>query len=298
MHGEVIRTERLSRSLIRVVLGGAGLASFAGSAFTDAYVNCLFLPDGSPLDVPWDEETARATAAEHRPRPRRLSVRRWDASSGELTLDIVSHGDVGHCGRWAGRARSGDLLQLRGPAGGYVPHPDADEYLFVGDESALPAIAASAEAVAAGKRVRIVALVDAPEDEIAVQSPGELEVVWIHRSVDSAVTARAMPSPPPARRRAASAPSCTARPRNRRRSSASSRAAGGAIPRCSPRHRTGGGGWAMRPGAASRATGCAPCETRRRRCSPRRADWSRSQQSSPRISRQYCPGVRIPAPLD
>lgn len=191
MHGEVIRTERLSRSLIRVVLGGAGLASFAGSAFTDAYVNCLFLPDGSPLDVPWDEETARATAAEHRPRPRRLSVRRWDASSGELTLDIVSHGDVGHCGRWAGRARSGDLLQLRGPAGGYVPHPDADEYLFVGDESALPAIAASAEAVAAGKRVRIVALVDAPEDEIAVQSPGELEVVWIHRSVDSAVTALA-----------------------------------------------------------------------------------------------------------
>ncbi|QLD12826.1 siderophore-interacting protein [Microbacterium oleivorans] len=194
MHGEVIRTERLSHSLIRVVLGGGGLADFAGSQFTDAYVNCLFLPDGSTLTVPWDDETARAAAAEHRPRPRRLSVRRWDADAGELTLDIVSHGDVGYCGRWAGRARPGDLLQLRGPAGGYAPHPDADEYLFVGDESALPAIAASAEAVTAGKRVRVFGLVEAPEDEIALQSPGDLDVVWVHRSAvaDSAVNDRAV----------------------------------------------------------------------------------------------------------
>ena len=188
MHGEVIRIERVSRSLIRVVLGGPGLADFGASEFTDAYVNCLFLPDGSPLGVPWEDEAARAVAAEHRPRPRRLTVSRWDAGSGELTLDIVSHGDVGHCGRWAGRARPGDLLQLRGPAGGYAPHPEADEYLLVGDESALPAIAASAEVVAPGKRVRVVGLIEAPGDEIEVRSPGSLDVVWVYRSADGSVT--------------------------------------------------------------------------------------------------------------
>ncbi|MEV7693451.1 siderophore-interacting protein [Microbacterium sp. NPDC089189] len=191
MYGEVIRTDRISDSLIRVVLGGEGLADFAPSSDADAYVNCFFLPDASPLVVPWQDAQARELPAEQRPRPRRLTVRRWDADAGELTLDVVSHGDVGHCGRWAGRARPGDRLQLRGPAGGYSPHPDADWYLLVGDESALPAIAAAAEAVPTGKPVRVVGLVDHPGEEIELRSAGDLRVVWVYRSADASETALA-----------------------------------------------------------------------------------------------------------
>ena len=49
-----------------------------------------------------------------------------------------------------------------GPAGAYSPDPDADWHLMVGDESALPAIAASLEAVPAGAPVVVRLVCDGP----------------------------------------------------------------------------------------------------------------------------------------
>jgi len=178
----VISTRRLSSHLVRVVLGGAGLDEFEPSTDTDQYVNCFFLPEGAPYAVPFDDDEVRDLSRDQRPFPRRITVRAWDGDRRELTLDIASHGDVGYAGRWAARARPGDRLQLRGPAGGYRPPADADSYLFVGDESALPAIAACAEAVPPGRPVVVVAEVEDGAGEIPLSSPGALEVHWVHRA--------------------------------------------------------------------------------------------------------------------
>lgn len=182
MFGEVRSTERLTSHLVRVVLGGPGLDDFAPVDATDQYVNCFFLPDAAPYSVPFDDDAHRGLPREQRPYPRRITVRRWDEARRELTLDIASHGDVGHAGRWASHARPGDRLQLRGPAGDYRPHADADSYLLVGDESALPAIAASAEAVPPGRPVTVVAEVEDAAGELALTSPGDLTVRWVHRA--------------------------------------------------------------------------------------------------------------------
>ncbi|MDO5681755.1 MAG: siderophore-interacting protein [Propionibacteriaceae bacterium] len=185
MHGEVRSTQRLTPQLMRVVLGGDGLAGFVAPKSADAYVNCAFLPDGAAYEVPFDPEAVRGLPAEERPYPRRLTVRAWDEATRELTLDIAVHGDAGYAGRWAMHAKPGDKLQFKGPADGYVPHPDADSYLFVGDESALPAIAVAAEMVSPGKPVTIVAEVEDADGEIALDSPGDLEVHWVHRAGQS-----------------------------------------------------------------------------------------------------------------
>ena len=182
MHGEVLRTERLGSHLVRVVLGGPGLAGFTSTGDSDEYVNCFFLPPAAGYTAPFDDEAVRDLPREQRPHPRRITVRSWDAERGELTLDIASHGDVGHAGRWAATAEPGDCLQLRGPAGGYRPHPDADTHLLVGDESALPAIAASAEAVPPGSTVVAVVEVEDAAGEIPLDSPGTLSVHWVHRA--------------------------------------------------------------------------------------------------------------------
>jgi NADPH-dependent ferric siderophore reductase len=182
VHGEVLSTHRLGSHLVRVVLGGPGLAGFASTGDSDEYVNCFFLPAAAAYTAPFDDDAVRALPREQRPHPRRMTVRRWDAEAGELTLDIASHGDVGHAGRWAAAAVTGDCLQLRGPAGGYRPHPDADAYLLVGDESALPAIAACAEAVPAGRPVTAVVEVEDGAGEIPLDSPGDLDVHWVHRA--------------------------------------------------------------------------------------------------------------------
>lgn len=182
-YGEVVETAQLSPHLRRVVLGGSGLDSFEPIEDTDQYVNCFFLPDDVPYAVPFTEEAVRELPRDQRPFPRRITVRAWDPQTRRLTLDFVAHGEIGYAGKWALHARPGDRLQLRGPAGGYRPEADADSFLLVGDASALPAIAASAEAVPEGRPVVVIAEVGSAEDEIPLTSPGELTVHWVH-SVD------------------------------------------------------------------------------------------------------------------
>ena len=183
MHGYVVRTERLTPSMVRVVLAGGGLAGFAMVEATDAYVNLAFRPAGASYDEVFDTKAVRETARrEEAPARRRFTVRRWDAGAGELTIDFVVHGDEGVAGRWAQSAAPGDVLVFDGPAGGYSPSLDAGWHLMVGDESALPAIAASLEALPTGARTVVRLVCDGPDHEVDLPSPGELDLVWLHRS--------------------------------------------------------------------------------------------------------------------
>ncbi|MEM7323209.1 MAG: siderophore-interacting protein [Actinomycetota bacterium] len=181
MYGVVKEVERLSPGMIRVVLSDGDLDGFESTGFTDEYVNAFFVPDGAPYEVPFTPEDIEEVDAEHRPKPRRYTVREWDAEQQHLTIDFVAHGDVGYAGRWAQRATPGDRLQFRGPGGGYAPNPEAGWHLLVGDESALPAIAASLERLPAGARAITILVVDGPEYEQPLDSPADVDVVWLHR---------------------------------------------------------------------------------------------------------------------
>lgn len=181
-YGTVLRTERIAPRMMRVIMGGEGLASFTPSGYTDQYVNAMFVPDGAPYVAPFDLDAARQDPDGLFPRPRRETVRRWDAGSRELTIDIVTHGDEGYAGRWANHAAPGDRLQFLGPSGGYSPDPDADWHLMVGDESALPAIGASLESLTEGDRAIAVVVVDGPDHHVELPTAADLEVVWVHRS--------------------------------------------------------------------------------------------------------------------
>jgi NADPH-dependent ferric siderophore reductase len=74
------------------------------------------------------------------------------------------------------------VLVFEGPGSGYRPDPNADWHLLVGDESALPAIAASLEAVPWGVLVVVRLVCDGPEHELPLSSPGELDLQWLHRA--------------------------------------------------------------------------------------------------------------------
>ena len=181
MFGTVITTERLTPELVRVVLGGAGLAEFESIEAADAYVNVAFVPEGAPYSVPFADDAIRELPRSLRPYPRRYTVRRWDRVTRLLTIDFVVHGETGVAGRWAQHATPGDRLQLRGPGGNYVPHLEAAVYLLVGDESALPAIAVCAERVPKGQTVYVVVEVESSAGEVPLDCPGELHITWVHR---------------------------------------------------------------------------------------------------------------------
>ncbi len=181
--GVVLRTERISPHMIRVIVGGDGLRDFAISPeFTDHYVKVVFPPEGVDYPRPFDVQRVRESMPrEHWPRLRTYTVRAWDAESRELTLDFVHHGDEGLAGPWAARARPGDEILMLGPGGGYGPDPAADWHLLVGDESALPAIAASLEAMPEGARAHAFVEVAGPEEEIKVRTYGDVHLTWLYR---------------------------------------------------------------------------------------------------------------------
>jgi NADPH-dependent ferric siderophore reductase len=158
----VVETSWLTPSMVRVVVGGQDLEGFEVGQFTDHYVKCRF---GDKV--------------------RSYTVRAWDPERLQLTLDFVVHGDRGVAGPWAAHAEPGDALEMMGPGGGYAPSPDADWHLMVGDDAALPAVAVSLARVPSAVPVLAVIEVSGPEHQQPLDSPGNLEVLWLHRSRDA-----------------------------------------------------------------------------------------------------------------
>lgn len=188
MYATVIRSEPLGSSMIRVVLGGDGLTSYTPTGHADAYVNLAFPPAGAPYTAAFDPAAVRAEHMDHPPVRRRYTVRRWDPARGHLTIDFVVHGNGGVAGPWARSAKPGDVLVFEGPSGGYAPDPTAEHHLLVGDESALPAIGASLEAMAGDACATALLLCDGPAAEIDLPTRAHLDEIWVHRQTGEDTT--------------------------------------------------------------------------------------------------------------
>ncbi|MEU6680427.1 siderophore-interacting protein [Streptomyces sp. NPDC046925] len=177
---QVVRTERLTPHMQRVVLGGEGLAEFTAGDSTDHYVKLLFGAEGVTYPEPFDIQRIREEfPREQWPVTRTYTVRSWDPTSRELAIDFVVHGDEGLAGPWAKNVTPGTTIHFLGPGGGYAPDAAADWHLIAGDESALPAIAASLEALPEGAQAyAFVEVADADEEQ---KIDSAAQIVWLHR---------------------------------------------------------------------------------------------------------------------
>jgi NADPH-dependent ferric siderophore reductase len=200
--GEVTRIEQLTPHMVRIVVGGAGLAGLDAGAYTDHYVKILFPPPGVAYPEPFDLAVIRETLPrDQQPVVRTYTVRRWRPEVPELWLDFVVHGDTGIAGPWAAAAKVGDPVRFLGPGGGYTPNPQAGWHLLAGDESALPAMAAALEGMPAGATVKAFIEVEDAAEEQKLETPADAEITWLHRDgrpVGEALVAavRALTFPP------------------------------------------------------------------------------------------------------
>ncbi len=190
----VAESERLSPRMVRVHFEGPGVVALLEAAdegklvSTDKYVKIAFARPELGLEPPYDlAELRERLPVEDLPSQRTYTVRSVDRSAGRIAIDFVVHGDEGIAGPWAAQAAPGDLVALSGPGGGYTPSGDPEVWhLLVGDESALPAIAAAVEALRPDARGRVVIEVHGPEDELSLTAPVGVAVDWLHRSVSGA----------------------------------------------------------------------------------------------------------------
>lgn len=179
---EVLGKTRVTPHLVRILLGGPGIENLSPNEATDRYVKLLLPDPASGLTPPYDMDDLRANHPEILPVMRTYTVRSWDTSTGRIALDVVLHGDGaldGVAAQWADGAIPGDLVSARGAGGGYSPDPDADFHLLIGDHSALPAIAASLEAMDEQARGLALIQLDHAEDRQNLSAPEGVEVRWL-----------------------------------------------------------------------------------------------------------------------
>lgn len=163
-HATVTAVRRLTPHMVQVTIAGPDLAEADVTSCTDRYVKLVL---GEP-----PVEGAR-------PVVRTYTIRA--ARGGEWDIDLVVHGDEGLGGPWAARAAVGDPVAILGPGGTYAPDPLAPWHLLVGDESALPAVAAAVESLPAGAVAHVYLEVDSAAEEQELASAAELHVTWVHR---------------------------------------------------------------------------------------------------------------------
>jgi NADPH-dependent ferric siderophore reductase len=106
---------------------------------------------------------------------RRYTIRHARPEAAELDLDVLLHGD-GPGASWGARAQQGDNVEFQGPRG-KLELRSAPVHLVVGDESALPAIAAICDALPDGERA--IAVIEIRD--VADQLPVDAEVHWVAR---------------------------------------------------------------------------------------------------------------------
>jgi NADPH-dependent ferric siderophore reductase len=160
LHFEVVSSRQLTPHMQRIELTATELAGFSYLPGQD--IMLLVATDG------------------RRPVRRRYTIRYLNPASRMLTIDVVLHGD-GPGERWVRAAKPGDRIEGIGPRGKISAEPSADWHLFIGDESAVPAIFAMTEALPGDAVATLVLEVPDPDDEQEYSAAARTRVSWLHR---------------------------------------------------------------------------------------------------------------------
>lgn len=214
-HPRVARTQRLSPTLLRVVLTGPELARVVGGGRDQRFK--LFLPQPGQdapvlpdvLDTDWYTRW-RGLDPAVRGIMRTYTVRDVRSDPAELDIDFALHGDLGPASRWARRAKPGDPVSVLAPVtpdnGGvdFRPPDDTDWVLITADETALPAVANILGWLPAGLPAKVWIEVAHRDDRVPLPTKADAEVTWLIRDADgradrsapllSAVSAAAFPA--------------------------------------------------------------------------------------------------------
>lgn len=184
----VTATRRIPGGMVRLTLRPEMSVAGMGLSFTDHYVKLLFPPDGASWS--WDDADLNpATLREDYPREqwpvmRTYTLRSWDEDAGTVDIDFVVHADSerpGLAGPWAETVTPGARIAFAGPGGAWLPSPDDDSFVLVGDQSAAPAVLAAVEALPAGSHAHVFLEEEDAAHQLDIPEPRSGASVTVHR---------------------------------------------------------------------------------------------------------------------
>jgi NADPH-dependent ferric siderophore reductase len=157
---EVVESERMSPTMQRILLAAPELDGFRHE--------------------PGQDVMLLVGAVGTKPIRRRYTIRSLDRAALTLTLNVVRHGE-GPGEHWVRSARPGDRIEGIGPRGKITTSLEADWHLFLGDESAMPAILTMAESLPGDAVATLAIEIPEPDDEQELLAPATTRLSWLHR---------------------------------------------------------------------------------------------------------------------
>jgi NADPH-dependent ferric siderophore reductase len=112
--------------------------------------------------------------------PRHYTIRGFDAEEQRIDFDLFDHGG-GASAQWLAGARTGDTLIALGPRGRTRIAPDVEKHLFIGDETAIPAILAMARSLGRNTLATALIEVESEEDAQPLAVEADVTVEWRYR---------------------------------------------------------------------------------------------------------------------
>ncbi|KQQ61210.1 iron-chelator utilization protein [Rhizobium sp. Leaf311] len=186
--GRVVRSYNLTPRMRRVVFAvDNGIERLAAGGL---HVRLLILPDQTRTPVwPHLSKTGAIVWAkgEDEQARRVYTIRAINKERAEVDIDFVMHeGDNMPGAHFGATAAVGDIVGIVGPGG---ERPEADYYVFAGDETALPVMLRMVAEMPAGKTVTVYAEVDNEGEQQDVRSNADLSWNWLYRRGQPAGTA-------------------------------------------------------------------------------------------------------------
>ena len=180
----VVSIGHLTPSMIRVVLKLDGGERLLASGHPDEWVRLAVPADeATPVVLPVLQENGRwemPEGADYAPN-RPYTVRRWNAKTCEMVLDMVVH-EGGVAARWAMAAKVGDVVGICNPEGRFWLPKGSRWLLMLTDITGLPAVGRVLEELPQGfpAVVHVEIPSDADRQEIGemIETVADVEMSW------------------------------------------------------------------------------------------------------------------------
>jgi len=178
----VVRKEQITPHYIRIFLTGPNIARFSNT--TVGVNNKILIPPRGLQEIHFptfdsEKEVWIQPAENLRPAIRTYTHRGIDLEKKEMWIDFAVHGDEGPASAWALSATEGDVLGLLMKDGKTELYAAADNYLLVGDATAIPVLAAILEHLPATASGICSIEVATAEDVQQLQTNADMTFKWL-----------------------------------------------------------------------------------------------------------------------
>lgn len=179
----ISRKEYITPHYIRVYLTGEKITMFDNTTIgvnnkiliPPKGCNRIYFPEFDYEKMQWKPQPENI-----RPIVRTYTHKGINLKTNEIWIDFVAHGDEGPASAWAINANRGDVLGVLMKDGKTELYAKAENYLLVGDATAIPVLTAILEDLPATAKGTCIIEVHGKEDEQVLQSKADIDFIWLY----------------------------------------------------------------------------------------------------------------------